>query len=383
MKELMLYIHIPFCERKCDYCDFLSAESTQLEREDYVETLCKEIMLHKDLGQKVTITSIFFGGGTPSILTTVQITKIMNTIQVVFPHVDKNPEITLEINPGTADRNKLNTYKKIGINRLSIGLQAVNNNELKSLGRIHTYEVFLSTYQKAREVGFDNINIDLMSAIPGQTLPSWIDTLDKVISLNPEHISAYSLIIEEDTPYYDIYSEEAKGLHLLPSEEEERSMYYETQSRLKKAGYERYEISNYSKKEKECKHNCGYWERTPYLGMGLGASSLLDEVRYMNHSDILQYLDAVKDNIKPIAQKETVKSITQQEEYIYLGLRKIKGISLTKYKESFGNPLEDVYNDVLSELYKNNLIEKKGEYLKLTDKGIDLSNYVLSRFIIE
>lgn len=383
MQALMLYIHIPFCEQKCKYCDFLSAASSQQERQDYVDTLCKEIELHKECGKEARVTSLFFGGGTPSILSGEQITQIMKAIRSIFIYMEETAEITLETNPGTVNREKLQTYMELGINRLSMGLQATNNKELKELGRIHSYEVFLDTYNMAREVGFTNINVDLMSAIPGQTLESWKDTLDKIVALQPEHISAYSLIIEEGTPFFEEYSEKGEKYQLLPSEEEERSMYYETQIQLHEAGYKRYEISNYAKKNKECVHNLGYWERKSYLGLGLGASSLMNETRHMNYRNYKDYKDIINSKAPPIEQSENITKVTQQEEYIFLGLRKIKGISLEQYKECFGDGIEKNYKNSLEELFHDNLITKKGEFLHLTEKGIDLSNYVLSKFLID
>lgn len=386
MNQLMLYIHIPFCEQKCLYCDFLSGKSTQQQRQEYVDALCREITLHTEKGKNHKIPSIFFGGGTPSILTTEQITQVMDTIHTVFPNIEKTAEITLELNPGTADIGKIQTYKNIGINRLSIGLQATNNQELKILGRIHTYETFLETYNLAREQGFCNINIDLMSAIPGQTLETWRDTLSKIIALQPEHISAYSLIVEEGTPFNGIYGEGKSREHLLPVEEVERQMYYSTKERLRKAGYHRYEVSNYAQNNSLCKHNQGYWNRIPYLGLGLGASSLIkednsQEYRWKNLSEINEYIEMLSENRSPIDEKEEITIEMAAEEYIFLGLRNMKGISVSQYRHKFEKDIHTVHGEVLQKMYAQNLLIEKDDRILFTEKGIDLSNYVLSNFL--
>lgn len=402
MNPLMLYIHIPFCEKKCHYCDFLSSVASPKEHQEYVDTLCKEIALYKNLGADSCVSSIFFGGGTPSILSPLQIEQIMASLKYIFPHIKETAEITLELNPGTADKNKLETYRRIGINRLSIGLQASNNEELKNLGRIHTYETFIETYELARNLGFTNINIDIMSAIPGQAPESWIKTLEEVIALEPEHISAYSLIVEEDTPFYDEYSEGSCKYHLLPGEEDERQMYYDTKEKLELAGYRRYEISNYAKPGKECRHNLGYWEREPYLGLGLGASSLLkladntqenidensekilkiQEIRRKNHSKFHLYKEQIEKNLTPVKERETLDTITSIEEFMFLGLRKIEGIDTREFHTVYYENVEKYYGVILDDLYKKNLVRKEKNKIFLTNKGVDLSNVVLSSFLI-
>ena len=285
-KELELYIHIPFCVQKCKYCDFLSAASNSELREGYVKSLCKKIRAYKNLAEAYHVVSIFLGGGTPSVLESEQTKEIFVAIYDTF-QVDTDAEITTELNPGTVTEEKLKAYIEGGINRLSIGLQSVNDEELRLLGRIHSYEEFVETYKLARKCGFENINIDLISAIPGQTVESWAETLQTVAELNPEHISAYSLIIEEGTPFYERYGEDRAG---LPDEEAERQMYKDTQEILKKYGYHRYEISNYSKEGYECQHNLGYWSRREYLGIGLGAASLLGNYRWTEIAEIEEYL---------------------------------------------------------------------------------------------
>ncbi len=363
MKSLELYIHIPFCVQKCKYCDFLSAPSCAKERQEYVESLCDKIRSYGEFARIYCIVSIFVGGGTPSILESSQMEEIFAAVRETFTLAD-DTEITIEMNPGTVTREKLQVYHRIGINRLSIGLQSVNDSELKELGRIHTYQDFLDTYQLAREEGFENINIDLISAIPHQTVESWKETLEKVCKLEPEHISAYSLIIEEGTPFYERYGD---GGHEeeLPAEEEERQMYHDTKSILSSYGYERYEISNYAKTGYECRHNLGYWSRTEYLGIGLGSASLVDNCRWVEGEE-----------------KEILTKEEQMEEFMFLGLRKIQGVSEEEFLRQFGVALESIYESVLKEMIHKGLIERENGWVRLTEKGIDISNYVMSEFLL-
>ena len=284
MKPLELYIHIPFCVSKCKYCDFLSAPSSEMEREEYVKSLCEKIRSHGKLAKAYRVVSIFVGGGTPSILEAGQMSDIFEAVRDTF-EIQEGAEITIEMNPGTVTEEKLETYKRLGVNRLSIGLQSVTDHELKVLGRIHTFADFIETYELVRKKGFANINIDLISAIPYQTVESWRRTLQMVAELDPEHISAYSLIIEEGTPFYEMYGEE-RGVDVLPNEDDERKMYQDTRELLETYGYHRYEISNYAKSGYECIHNKGYWERVEYLGIGTGAASLIDNKRWTEDGEV-------------------------------------------------------------------------------------------------
>lgn len=363
MRPLELYIHIPFCISKCKYCDFLSAPSSEEERQDYVESLCKDIRSYRNLAEAYIVVSIFIGGGTPSILTPSQTKDIFKSIKETFK-LSIDAEITIEMNPGTVDREKLRTYREVGINRLSMGLQSAVDEELKMLGRIHTFEAFLDTYKEAREEGFTNINVDLMSAIPKQTVESYEYTLRTVAKMKPEHISAYSLIIEEGTPFYERYGNE-EHQEELPTEEEERRMYRMTKEILEEYGYERYEISNYAKKGYACRHNLGYWNRTEYLGLGIGASSLMDNKRWMQGEE-----------------KESIDRQGQMEEFMFLGLRKIEGISRDDFESTFGCTVESIYHEVIIRMKENGLIEDADGYLRLTERGIDLSNYVMSEFLL-
>lgn len=368
-KELEIYIHIPFCVQKCAYCDFLSAPADEAVRERYIDALKEEIRQQKSFGSEYKVISIFIGGGTPSILEGAQIAEILKEIRNYFA-VEADAEITIECNPGTLSEDKLSCYKKSGINRLSLGLQSADNQELKLLGRIHTYEKFLESFSLARKVGFGNLNVDLMSALPGQTRDSWQETLRRVIALNPEHISAYSLIIEEGTPFYERYKPGGREEYLLPDEDMERQMYYDTGDILKAAGYERYEISNYAKPGFTCRHNLGYWERREYLGLGLGASSLIKGVRYHNNRKLSAYLkgDYTHEEVQKLTRQE------EQEETMFLGLRKAEGVLLTE-------ELLEVYKGTLQRLQHKGLLLWEGGRVRLTDLGIDVSNYALAEFL--
>ena len=381
-KELELYIHIPFCVRKCAYCDFLSGPQNQETVDKYVVSLINEILAYRMPveNEDIQVTSIFLGGGTPSILTATHIRKIFQTLYKIFK-ISRDAEITIEANPGTVTKEKLDVYKQVGINRISFGLQSTNNDELRMLGRIHTYEEFLESYKLARECGFDNINIDLMSAIPKQTLESWERTLQKVIRLKPEHISAYSLIIEEGTPFAEIYGEGKTGEKELPSEEEERRIYKRTEELLEVAGYHRYEISNYAKEGRRCKHNLGYWERKNYLGLGLGAASLVDNVRYRNTEDLNFYMEHASELNVIRCDEEKLARTAQMEEFVFLGMRKMEGISLQEFKELFAEDIYDCYGKNIECMRQKGLVEEKEGYLRLTSKGIDVSNYVFSEIL--
>lgn len=379
-KELELYLHIPFCVSKCKYCDFLSAPSGEEQRQIYVERLCRRIRYWSDVihNYGYEIVSIFVGGGTPSILTEAQITQVFEAVHESFP-IREDAEITLEMNPGTDVKDKLPVYRELGINRLSMGLQSADNEELKCLGRIHTYEDFRQVYQWAREAGFTNINVDLMSAIPGQTLESYEDTLRKVADLEPEHISAYSLIIEEGTPFYERYGD---GRHAeeLPDEDTERQMYVRTREILEDYGYHRYEISNYAKDGYECRHNLGYWDRREYLGLGAGASSLMDHIRWKEPDYIGPSTGQVleeREDFTRLSRKD------EMEEFMFLGLRKINGVSEQDFYKSFKVSMDEVYKDNIENLIKEGLLVREKDRIRLTDRGLDLSNYAMSQFLLD
>jgi len=428
MNNLSLYIHIPFCVRKCHYCDFLSAPCNEEIRREYVETLCAEITQRAKQFKDRSVDTIFFGGGTPSLLSAEMFGKIMTVLRQEF-QIFPEAEISVEVNPGTVDREKLEAYQKLGVNRLSIGLQSADNEELKTLGRIHTWETFEKTWNLVRELGFSNVNIDLMSALPGQTLESYERTLRKVLGLKPEHISAYSLIIEEGTKFYEWFGEEEDVAQVteevqdsnlvdmvaafkakkLPDEITDRQMYAMTRHLLEQNGYHRHEISNYALKGYECKHNVGYWKRKEYLGLGLGAASLVANVRSSNVSELATYLE-VGQKVKKIAGEcarekdildlkskltmeqrevdwiETQDSLStndQMEEFMFLGLRMMEGVSIAEFEKQFGKPLQEIYGKQISKLEKQGLLqfkEETGRYA-LTLQGIDVSNQVFVEFI--
>lgn len=367
-----LYIHIPFCVRKCLYCDFLSAAYPTELRAAYAEALNAEIKREAGFYRNRRVNTIFFGGGTPTLLTEEQLEELMETVWGNFD-VAEDAEISMEMNPGTADWKKLVRMRQLGINRLSIGLQAAEDELLQKLGRIHTWKQFEEAYGMARAVGFRNINVDIMSALPGQKLADYEHTLQAVLSFEPEHISAYSLILEEGTPFY----EQRESL-ALPEEEEERQMYDLTEKLLRAEGYHRYEISNYAKDGYECRHNLAYWRRTDYAGFGLGASSFISGVRFQNTRSMEQYLmgKRKKEQVEPLSREDAM------EEFMFLGMRCMAGVSAEDFRQQFGTEMESVYGKVLTELEKQGLTAREGDRFFLTKRGIDVSNYVFAQFLL-
>ena len=368
-----LYIHIPFCVRKCAYCDFLSAPGSEEAKASYTEALLRELEAVKT--EKREVSSIFVGGGTPSALSPSLMGDIFEKIHKSFS-VAPDAEITIEANPGTLSKEKLFLYRNVGINRLSLGLQSPEAAELKSLGRIHTYEEFLESFSLAREAGFQNINVDLMCALPDQTYEGWIRNLRTVAALHPEHISAYSLIIEEGTPF-------AKRKLNLPDEDTEYRMYEDTAGILAEYGYEQYEISNYAKKALACQHNVGYWTRKEYLGLGLGAASLWGNQRFSNTSDFSAYLKESGSPEKIRENRETLSLEDEMSEFMFLGLRMTEGVSKAEFLEGFGTPIESVYGNVLDKYKSVGLLEEKEGRIFLTRAGIHVSNGVMAEFLLE
>ena len=371
-----LYLHMPFCVRKCAYCDFLSFPTDQETQNLYTRRLREDIDAMGKKYRDIPVETIFIGGGTPSVPDSALIVGIMEHVRKAF-HVEEGAEISMEANPGTVTREKLTDYRRAGINRLSFGLQSANDRELKLLGRIHTWAEFLESFHLARECGFTNINIDLMSALPGQTCESWKDTLKRVTDLNPEHISAYSLIIEEGTPFGEKYGSE-EGRKLLPDEDSEREMYHETKRFLRDCGYERYEISNYAKPGRACRHNIGYWTGVPYLGLGLGASSYMDGCRFAVNSDMKQYLEE-KPGMFTDVEKLTKKDM--EEEFFYVGLRMTVGVSLSEFERRFGVSAKDVYPGLMETFVEEKAAVFQGDRFVLTDYGLDVSNYIMAQFL--
>lgn len=393
-----IYIHIPFCIQKCHYCDFLSAPADERSHNRYAGALLHEIRYYGEMLGRVPVSTVYIGGGTPSCVDASYIELFLKQIRLSFD-VAEDAEITVECNPGTLSREKLQTYRNVGVNRLSIGLQSTHEDELRLLGRIHSYEQFLEGYDMARKCGFSNINIDLMSALPYQTYEKFMISLKRVIALKPEHISAYTLMIEPGTSFYEKYRfdavlrEAGKPTKYLPSEDVEYEIYRQTTRVLSEHGYEQYEVSNYAREGYACRHNVGYWKRVPYLGLGLGASSLLDETRYSNVRDMEGYLRAAAgierreiDGVPALNLHETAEKVSrkeQMEEYMFLGLRMREGVTRAGFREAFGVEIEGVYGEVLRQLAEQGLIVKQAGVIRLSDQGMNVSNYVLAHFLLD
>ena len=379
MKKIGAYIHIPFCKQKCYYCDFLSFANIEKYEIEYVENLIKEINNFKEENKNIEFDTIYIGGGTPSYIDSKNIKQILKAL-VSEKDILKIDEITIEVNPGTFLKEKILEYKEMGINRLSIGLQSTNNKLLKQIGRIHTFEDFVKTYKTAREIGFDNINVDLMIGLPNQTFHDVKSELDDIINLKPNHISVYSLILEEGTILEQIVS---KGKLKLPDEELERHMYWYVKDTLEHNGYKHYEISNFAKYGFESKHNLNCWEQKEYIGFGLGAHSYLDNVRFSNIGNLREYIENCQNNNfenNKIIHEVQDKSI-KQKEYMLLGLRKIDGVNLQEFENIFSVNLLFLFKEELNHLSKDGLIRVDGNKIMLTDKGINLANIVWENFI--
>lgn len=401
MRELSIYIHIPFCVRKCLYCDFLSGSACDGEVENYVNLLLREIKEQSIFYGDHRVVSIFMGGGTPSLLPERETGRILERIGEGFS-LAENAEITIECNPGTVTPEKLKNYITHGINRLSIGLQSTDDGELKRIGRIHSYGDFLRTYELAREAGFRNINIDLMAGLPGQSLASYERTLERVTALMPEHISAYSLILEEGTPLYVNQKN-----YSFPDEDEEREMYELTGRYLGERDFHRYEISNYAREGRECRHNKVYWRRGDYLGLGLGASSMVGNVRWKNPADFKTYAACVERmeaaaeqrGAEPVDFAETgeqrvvratalggeeVQKLTlqeQMEEFMFLGLRMMEGVDAEEFLQNFGVSMEEIYGRQIEDFERQGLMRRERSRLILTPQGVDVSNVVFAAFL--
>lgn len=426
MKSISIYIHIPFCVKKCQYCDFLSAPADSRTQEVYLRALKQEIREQAARYREYEVQTVFIGGGTP---TAVPCENLCEVLKTVFSFYRMNPhaEISMEANPGTVTKEALLSYRKAGINRISIGLQSADDVELKLLGRIHTYRDFQQTYRWAQEAGFTNINLDIMSALPGQSVENYKKTLETVLSLKPQHISAYSLIVEEGTPFYEKYGQESEKLQAtgekqpdLPSEEEEREMYALTEKLLATAGYHRYEISNYALPGRECRHNLVYWKRGNYVGFGLGAASMVENVRFENIREMQEYLaeyagmpdaepvfaevaqgdaqvllneqefslreDTHSENEQELSIRENVHPLSpqeQMEETMFLGLRLTEGVSKAEFHRQFGVSMEQIYGEVIRKNTAKGLLIDEAGYVCLTREGMDLSNYVMAQFLLD
>lgn len=431
MKSISIYIHIPFCVKKCQYCDFLSAPADSRAQEVYLRALKQEIREQAARYREYEVQTVFIGGGTPTAVPCEKLCEVLKTVITCY-RVNSQAEISMEANPGTVTKEALLSYREAGINRLSIGLQSADDGELKLLGRIHTYRDFLQTYRWAQEAGFTNINLDIMSALPGQSVENYKKTLETVLSLRPQHISAYSLIVEEGTPFYEKYGQESEKLQAtgekqpdLPSEEEEREMYALTEKLLVAAGYHRYEISNYALPGRECRHNRVYWKRGNYVGFGLGAASMVENVRFENTRKMQEYLaeyagvpdaepvsaDVAQGDAQALSNEQELslseyahsekeqslfesehtfsKNVhplspqEQMEETMFLGLRLTEGVSKAEFQRQFGVSMEQIYGKVIQENIAQSLLADDAGYVCLTREGMDLSNYVMAQFLLD
>ena len=390
---MQLYIHIPFCMKKCGYCDFLSGVYDTDVRYAYTQALCREISFFGKKYSDEPVETVFIGGGTPSWLETDCLTRVMETVRQSFV-VDADAEISMECNPGTVSPSAFSTYRAWGLNRLSIGLQSANDEELALLGRVHNYDRFLKTFEHARRAGIYNINVDIMTGLPGQTPDKLYRTLQQVTGLRPEHISAYALSIEKGTPFYDRYQEDAarqregRQTELLPDEDEAYRLTKLTEQALAERGYRRYEISNFARGGMECRHNTGYWTRVPYLGVGLGAASLLGDTRYANERSMEDYLahaaSLPSDGSGASPMWESVVQLTRKdemEEFMYLGLRLTDGIARTDFEKTFGQSMDTYYKETMERLKQEGLLSLDGGRVRLTERGMDVSNIVLAEFL--
>lgn len=396
-KPLSLYIHIPFCKHKCIYCDFLSLDDrTNTTQIQYINALTSEIRMYKPYADRFIVKTIYIGGGTPTIMDEAMIGKILDTVGHIFK-IDRFPEITIEANPGTMKYTDLISFREYGINRLSIGLQSADSELLRRLGRIHSYDEFLKGFDSARRAGFENISVDVMSGLPGQDLHTLVDTLTKVCELSPEHISVYSLQVEKDTPLYD----REDLIDMIPDESADREMYSMTKKVLKSFGYNRYEFSNYSKPGYESRHNSVYWTGGQYIGFGIGAASFFKGQRFTNIKNLDSYIEICEDIRDELTRDtdrnklydnatmvlrtdvETMFIDKRMEEFMYLGLRMTAGVSREEFKQRFDRDMFDVYGEVINKYTDQGFMSVDENRVRLTDRGIDVSNYILADFILD
>ena len=378
---LGIYIHIPFCVKKCPYCDFTSFTPETLPEDQYIKALIREIEVRRkaDVEEEASVETVYFGGGTPSLLSPNSVKNLLIAISKEFTL--KEPEITIEANPGTVDFDKLKGFRDAGVNRLSIGIQSLNDRLLSVLGRIHNRKEALNAYESARKAGFENIGIDLIHSVPGESLPDWEGDLKEAISLRPEHISAYNLTVEEETHFFH---QQEKGLLALPKEEEQVAMFLETERILENAGYEHYEVSNYAIPGFRSRHNQIYWKGGEYLGLGVSAHSYIKKdwgIRQANTSNLEEYFKLIKEKGNAIIEEEALIKEKAMGEAVFLGLRMMEGIDLSYFKDRFGIGIEEAYPDAVKDLMEDGLLESGGGHLRLTKKGILFLNDVSVRFV--
>lgn len=386
MNELGIYIHIPFCMQKCLYCDFVSFPNKLELQEKYVNKLIEEIEHEKELFKQYKVTTIYIGGGTPSTIESKYIRQILEKIKeninimgINGENKGEKIEVTIEVNPGAVTRQKLLEYRQSGVNRLSIGLQSTNNELLKEIGRIHTYEDFVQTYELATEVGFENINVDLMIGLPNQTIQDIKDILKKIIHIEPQkpqHISVYSLIVEPETPIEKLIE---SGVMTLPTDEEERKQYQYVKNMLELEGYKHYEISNFALNGKESKHNTNCWKQKEYIGFGVAAHSYIDKKRFSNTENMEEYLKEDWRKIKTVHEVQIQEE--QEKEYMLLGLRQLDGVKVSEFKAKFGKNPIFTFRKELEKLVSEGLLEINLDVIRLTRKGLDLANLVWEEFV--
>lgn len=396
-EKLSIYIHIPFCARKCLYCDFLSFPMGEKQQRNYVERLLEEIRSEAPGYSAYEVDTVFIGGGTPSVLKPEWICEILAAVKEYFS-VLPDAEISMEVNPGTAGEKALQAYHEAGINRLSIGLQSAQQRELQLLGRIHSYQDFLTCFQSAKNAGFTNMNVDLMLGLPGQKTEDILDTVQKIVLLHPQHISVYSLIVEEGTVFEKVFGEKREDVSKqypflygikLPEDEEERRMYYEVRFLLQEHGFHQYEISNYAREGYECRHNKGYWTDHDYVGFGLGAASKVQHIRWKNTEDMKRYLRQKGQNFTEeepqniIQDRQVLSEKDRMEEFMFLGLRLTEGISAGCFQKRFGRSIEEVYGSWLRKMLQEKLLCREEDRIYLSNKGMDLANYVMSGFLLD
>lgn len=377
MDKISLYIHIPFCAQKCLYCDFPSFARKDHLRKAYIEALNKEIISLREKHNNLEINTIFIGGGTPSVLEANELECLLK--EVAKLNMAKNIEYSMECNPGNLTEEKLEVMKKYGVNRISMGLQAKQDNLLKGLGRIHNYKTFKENFLLAKKVGFNNINVDLMFGLPNQSLNEWEETLREIISLEPAHISAYSLIIEEGTAFYNLYENDKLK---LPTEEEERKMYHLAKKILEENGFNQYEISNYAKEGKECRHNLAYWNMDNWIGVGSAAASYINGKRIKNISSVEEYINSIKDKGEAVEEIINNSKNDNMEEFMFMGLRKINGIDENEFKNRFSMNINDVYGEILNKYIGEGLLIRESGRIFLSEKGIEISNVIMADFLL-
>ena len=377
MDKISLYIHIPFCAQKCLYCDFPSFARKDHLRKAYIEALNKEIISLREKYNNLEINTIFIGGGTPSVLEADELECLLK--EVAKLNMAKDIEYSMECNPGNLTEEKLEVMKKYGVNRISMGLQAKQDNLLKGLGRIHNYKTFKENFLLAKKVGFNNINVDLMFGLPNQRLNEWEETLREIISLEPAHISAYSLIIEEGTAFYNLYENDKLK---LPTEEEERKMYHLAKKILEENGFNQYEISNYAKEGKECRHNLAYWNMDNWIGVGSASASYMDGKRIKNISSVEEYINSINEKGEAIEEIINNSKNDNMEEFMFMGLRKINGIDENEFKKRFSMNINDVYGEILNKYIDEGLLIRESGRIFLSEKGIEISNVIMADFLL-